>query len=315
MQIKKYSPTSHKVKAVIYGASGSGKTTFAGNAKKAIFASAEGGLLSIADKNVDYVEIKSLQDLIEMRNYLSTQKHDFETVIIDSITEINDIIKLEIEKKTGKAMQLQDWGTLQKRIVEVLRSFRDLDMNVLFIAQEKEASKDENGVSAKLVPNLNGDMADRIAYFMDIVGYIYITKTGEHKVITSANPRLLTKDRTNLIGNDEQPNFQSWIDKVRNMKTVENQEITTDITDVKKEQADSVVKSKNSKAVKDVMLARLVTFVTAEEIEQTIEKIKTSVKLTEDDRKELLVEFDSKLAGVKQKLEDKSEEKPEDIQL
>ena len=55
MQIKQFRPESHKIKALIYGASGSGKTTFSGTAKNALFLSAEGGLLSIADKSVDAV--------------------------------------------------------------------------------------------------------------------------------------------------------------------------------------------------------------------------------------------------------------------
>ena len=48
IEIKRFKPTSHKIKALVYGASGSGKTSFAGTAKNAIFLSAEGGLLSIA---------------------------------------------------------------------------------------------------------------------------------------------------------------------------------------------------------------------------------------------------------------------------
>jgi hypothetical protein len=47
MQIKMFRPTDHKVKALIYGASGAGKTVFGGTAPKPIFASAESGLLSL----------------------------------------------------------------------------------------------------------------------------------------------------------------------------------------------------------------------------------------------------------------------------
>lgn len=219
--IKQFKPTSHKAKALIYGASGSGKTTFAGGAEKVIFASAEGGLLSIASKLPNYVEIKSLQDLKDFYLYLKTQKHDFETVVIDSITEINDIIKIDIEKKTGKAMQLQDWGTLSKEIRNIFRSFRDLPMHVVFIAQETIDEKDENGTASKIVPSLNGKASTEIAYFMDIVGYIFVAKDGSHKVITASNARLLTKDRTGLIGNDTEPNFQAWINKINTMETGE----------------------------------------------------------------------------------------------
>lgn len=75
MEIKTFSPTSHKIKAVIYGASGSGKTYFAATAPNPIFASAEGGLLSTLKhkKKIDpvkYVSITKLEDLRDLLAYL-----------------------------------------------------------------------------------------------------------------------------------------------------------------------------------------------------------------------------------------------------
>lgn len=227
LEIKKYTPTSHKIKAVIYGASGSGKTTFAGTAKDAIFLSAEGGLLSIANKGVSYVEIKSLQDLRDMEVYLRTKPHSFKTVIIDSITEINDIIKSDIEKKTGRAMQLQDWGVLAKEIKKTLRNFRDLPLHVVFIAQEAYDEKDENGTATKIIPSLNGKASTEIAYFMDIVGYVFVNKQGEHKIITNSNAKLLTKDRSGLIGNDTEADFEVWVEKVSSIKISEEKVVDT----------------------------------------------------------------------------------------
>jgi hemerythrin-like domain-containing protein len=58
---------------------------------------------------VPFVEINSIKDLEELLEFLQKGDHEFETVVIDSITEVNDIIKQEIEKKTGKPMQLNDW--------------------------------------------------------------------------------------------------------------------------------------------------------------------------------------------------------------
>ena len=217
MEIKKFSPENHHVKAVVYGGSGTGKTTFAGTAKDAIFASAEGGLLSIANKNPNYVDITSLQDLRDLLVYLKTEKHNYKTVIIDSITEINEIIKVEIEKKNGRAMIIADWGTLSKDIRALLRAFRALPMHVLFIAQEIQ-EKDEDRVT-KITPSLNGKAATDIAYFMDVVGYLYIEKDGSRTMITSPNAKLLTKDRTNKITNETPVDFQAWIDLVGTIET------------------------------------------------------------------------------------------------
>lgn len=217
IQIKNFVPLDHKVKAVIYGASGAWKTVFGATAPKPIFASAEGGLLSVADKNIQFVEIKSLKDLQELLIYLKTAKHDFETVVIDSITEINDIIKMDIEKRTGKWMQLQDWWELAKKIKAILRWFRDLDLHVIFLAQE--VSESDEGVVTKIVPSLNGKAATEIAYFMDNVGYLMIDKTGERKLLTQPNAKLLTKDRSGLIWNDCPVDFSEWVNRVKKIKT------------------------------------------------------------------------------------------------
>ena len=219
MQIKKFTPQDHKIKALIYGPSGAGKTVFTGTADKAIYASAEGGLLSIADKNPDYVEVKSLKDLTDLHSYLLNQKHDYETVVIDSITEINEIIKTQIEKKAGHSMQLQDWGELAKVLRTIFRQFRDLPMNVILVAQEAYIT-DEDKIR-KIVPSLNGKAATEIAYFMDIVGYLNVESDGTRWIETDSNKKLLTKDRSKLIGNKAPIDFKKWISRVKKIETKE----------------------------------------------------------------------------------------------
>lgn len=216
IQIKKFKPTSHKIKALVYGASWSWKTSFGATAPKVIYASAEAGLLSVWNKDIDYVDIKTVKDFEDLYLFLANQEHWYETVVIDSITEINDIIKSEIEKKKGRPLQLQDWSVVAKKIQWILRQFRWLDMHVLFIAQEKE-NTDEGKIS-KIVPTLNGESANKIAYFMDIVGHMEVTPTWEHIINTFPHPKLLTKDRTSLIWNSTEANFQSWIDKLEQIE-------------------------------------------------------------------------------------------------
>lgn len=304
--IKQFKPTSHKVKAVVYGASGSGKTSFAGTAKNAVFASAEGGLLSIAKNAPNYVEIKTLQDLKDFYQYLKTQTHSFETVIIDSITEINDIIKADIEKKTGKGMQLQDWGTLSKEIRMIFRSFRDLPMHVLFIAQETADEKDENGTASKIVPSLNGKASTEIAYFMDIVGYIYITKTGTRAMITNANSRFLTKDRSGLIGNDTPVDFQVWIDKVANMEIGDEKVTATFGENATAPVAPAVAPAIGDNTAKttqpvnvdlfDMAKKGLAKVTNLNQATNGLNKVKTVEGLSEEQRAKLVSDYEAKVA-------------------
>lgn len=214
IQIQTFKPENAFIKSLIYGPSGAGKTTFSATAPKPIFASSEKGLLSIRHLNPQFVEINSLQDLKNLYNFLKNEKHDFETCVIDSITEINDIIKSEIETRNKRNMQLQDWGILQKEIKDILRKFRDLPMHIIFLAQET-TEKDEEKI-VKYLPSLNGKSATEIAYFMDVVGYCFVDKIGNRKVVTTQHERFLTKDRTNAIDGGENQNFTEWVEKMQN---------------------------------------------------------------------------------------------------
>lgn len=221
MDIKTFSPTSHKIKAVIYGASGAGKTYFAATAPKPIFASAEAGLLSTINhkKKIDpikYIEVKKLEDLRDLLAHLQKGEHEFKTVVIDSISEINEIIKDGIEKKRGSAMIQKDWGDLFKAIKGILRGFRDLNMHVIFIAQEK-VEKDEQKTE-KIVPMLNGKAAVEIAYFMDIVAYCYVDKNGENKITVQPSERLLTKCRGIELEGDAPDDFEQWITAIEQIQ-------------------------------------------------------------------------------------------------
>jgi GTPase SAR1 family protein len=60
MKIQTYSPKDQTIKCLIYGASGSGKTTFSASAPNPIFASSEKGLMSIRQYAPAYTEINSL---------------------------------------------------------------------------------------------------------------------------------------------------------------------------------------------------------------------------------------------------------------
>jgi len=217
MEIKTFSPKSHKIKALIYWPSWSGKTTFGATAENVLFASAENWLLSVADKSVAYTQINKLEDLYELRDFLQKWNHEFETLVIDSITEINDIIKEEIEKRTWRKMQIQDWGELSKIVEWIIKDIKNIDINVIVIAQELYVN-DDNKIQ-KIVPSLNWKSATKICYYMDIVGYMYVDKEWRRTIITNPSEKLLTKDRTWKIWNDTTLNFEEWKKLVNEIAT------------------------------------------------------------------------------------------------
>lgn len=221
MEIKKFQPVDHYVRATVYGGSWVWKTVFWWTAPKPIFASAENGLLSIVSTlwySPDYVTINSISDMQELYKFLKAWNHWYETLVIDSMTEMNEIIKDWIEKRIWKAMEIQDWWELARKLKWIIRSMQDLPIHIILICQEKiESDKKWNVLNVK--PMLNWKTSDEVAYLMDIVAYMYINSKGERVITTTPNEKLVSKDRTWLLQTDVSLNFNDWVTAMQWMTT------------------------------------------------------------------------------------------------
>lgn len=311
LQIKTYMPTNHKIKALIYGDSWSGKTMFGWTAPNVIFGSAEAGLLSIANKRVSYAEIKSVQDLREFLKFLKTE-HKFETVVLDSISEINDIIKAEIERKKWKPMSLPDWGVLAKQIETILRAFRWLDMNVIMIAQEKII--DDDGKIHKIIPDLNGKTATNIVRFMDIVGHMEILWDWSHIINTWSEKHLVTKDRTKMLWTNTIPDFTKWLEALEDMEIVEVEEIIEELDMEKTEKSEEEIIQKEKTEKIDKLFWSIY-----EEIKMTANKTSLDLILSnlrkqlEEDPKLFTVEQKNEIKSLKEDMEKSFESKEKEV--
>jgi hypothetical protein len=104
--------------------------------------------------------------------HLTQAEHDFVSVTIDSITEIQRRLKANL--KGTEAMQIQDWGTLLTKMDSTIRQFRDLTLIqqipvrcVTMIAETRE----EKG---KWRPYMQGQIGVSLPYLVDICGYLYV---------------------------------------------------------------------------------------------------------------------------------------------
>lgn len=168
------------IKALIGGNPGSGKTVFGSTSFEPLIVDCEGGLMSIADRRVPYVEIDSTIELQELLVHLDQEPEAQQallglapqTIVIDTIDEIQKMYERERLRETGKdALTMQDFGWLKDRMIETIRAFRNLDSNVIFLVHLKESTDEESG-TVSIKPGLKGAVADEIAAYMDIVGVI-----------------------------------------------------------------------------------------------------------------------------------------------
>jgi AAA domain-containing protein len=136
--------------------------------------------------------------VLQVYRHLTQAEHDFISVVIDSITEVQRRLKANL--KGTEAMQMQDWGQLLTQMDAQIRSFRDLTMLpgpvacVVMIAETKQ-------VNGRWVPYMQGQIGTALPYLVDICGYLYPDFEPD------ANGQPTKKIRRLFVGSH--PNFES----------------------------------------------------------------------------------------------------------
>jgi phage nucleotide-binding protein len=202
------------LKVLVYGQAGCGKTTLSKTLPKPVVLSAEGGLLSLKDDNIPYVEIKSMTDLHEAYAWLESSD-EFESVVLDSISEIAEVV-LSHEKKINKDGRAA-YGEMDVQLSEIIRAFRDLNMHVLMTAK-LEKQQDEMG-RMLYFPSLPGNKtAQKLPYFFDEVLALRIEKDEEGKtqraLMCDSDGLWLAKDRSGKLEAWETPDLGEIIAKI-----------------------------------------------------------------------------------------------------
>lgn len=174
------------VKMMVYGPPGSGKTLFSSTAKDVLIGNIDEGLMTLAERGVAYTDIQHPEDLHELLMHLRQPNHGYKTVVIDTLDELQKVfIASKLKKERKEQMALQDWGWLGEQLQKVLRAYRSLPMNVIFLCHSTTETDNESGGLAEK-PLLQGAIKDQVAGFFDLVAYIQATtmKEGEDLVVT-----------------------------------------------------------------------------------------------------------------------------------
>lgn len=203
------------LKMVIYGDSGVGKTTVAALSPKPIIISVEPGLASLnkLKKFMPPLDIQtypadSMEDLRNIYTYLKEEKHDRKTVVIDSLSEaqgvsldeILDDPKRDTDKYPRDTPILRDYGRNTQQMRKLVRKFRDLPMNVIFLCL-KRYEKDEETGKMEVIPDLTPKLANDVYGYVDIVGYMYVAdEDGTRQMLVQPHKKFQAKNRFGKLG-------------------------------------------------------------------------------------------------------------------
>lgn len=208
----KYVGKKSKIKGVIYGRSGAGKTVLCSTAPNPLIISAEAGLMSLADKDVPVIEIKKFSDLAKAYK-LAISEPGIETICLDSISDVAEVVLAEY--KTEEKDPRKAYGRMAEDVIQFVKTFREMDKHIFIVAKE-EANKDESTGKITYVPSAPGRVfAVQIPYLMDLVLCLRINKGGERYLQTQPDLYYDAKDRSGKLARKEKPDLTHIINTIK----------------------------------------------------------------------------------------------------
>lgn len=180
---------SRSLSVLVFGASKAGKSTLAATApgpkllldSEAAFKFLPGNKVMWDPKtqkppkadgtwDICVVPVLTYEDMVSAYQYLKLGQHEFKSVLVDSVSELQ--VKLIDQIVGPDQIKMQQWGQLLRSMTDMLRGLRDLTMHptnpieaVVLTAMAKE-------VNGKYKPFLQGQASTILPYLYDVVGFL-----------------------------------------------------------------------------------------------------------------------------------------------
>jgi len=163
------------MRILIYGESGVGKTYLAIQALNipemcpVLYCDCDRGTMTFASHDVDVVSIESMDDIINVANYVRYNAGEYRTVIVDCLTSTYlNIIQTRVSMggRRGKnasdyAPTQGDWMHATFRMRVVIAKFKTAPVNFIATALSDEYTNDVTGIR-RIRPNLSNKIATEL---------------------------------------------------------------------------------------------------------------------------------------------------------
>lgn len=182
-----------RLKMLIYGESGVGKTTLALTLPfggKVALIDMEGGADLYAEAEgipaFDVVRTKSYQDVMNALSYLNEGKSPYAAVVVDPISVLWSII-VEAGSKSESAVTQREWGVIKRKMNAVYNLLVNLPLHVVVIARAKDEYKNDEKIGMK------ADAEKGLVFLFDVILRMGLTQDGKRAAE-------VIKDRSNTFG-------------------------------------------------------------------------------------------------------------------
>lgn len=206
-----------KMNIFVYGESGTGKTSFAGGFPKPYFFDFDNGMLALRGKDVDYdtyVDLpgenpkafreaqKKMQEFFRLHR---EGKLPYQTIVIDSLSTLQDIIISDIKYTNGtygKPITQPEWGMIIPTIKKFVTEPTFINCHVVVLGHVV-VEKDELTGVIKTLPLVYGkQLPELIPLWFDLVfnAEMEMKSTGiERRMRTVGDGRKKSKDRLGVL--------------------------------------------------------------------------------------------------------------------
>lgn len=166
LRARKLDPVTKRLKMMLFGGSGVGKSTAAYQFPRSYIIDGEHGLdhyAGLVEKSNSVVlQTTNSDEVIEEVHSLNTEKHQYRTLVIDPLTTIETDLIERAEKEFG-AGDMRIWGKRDRTMRRLMNMVFNLDMNVVIVMHGKIEYGDK---MAKLGTTYDG--WKRLIYAVDL---------------------------------------------------------------------------------------------------------------------------------------------------
>lgn len=197
---------SQKYKILIYGPSGVGKTMLYDGIENALILDVEEGTSVLMKKDemtasgTRIFPLKSWEELQDIFTLIQNGDLQFANIVLDSVTDIQELCKDHVlitqdrRRISPETPSQQDYGVISERMRKMLRNFRALNSNIIYIARERITKAEDTG-EERVRPDVSGRLQDDLPGAMDVTVYM-TSKEGVRYAVFNLEGKQLAKDRT-----------------------------------------------------------------------------------------------------------------------
>lgn len=192
--------TKIKLKGLVYGEPGVGKTSLSLSAPKPLLIDFDNGLRRVAKQyQTDSVQVGSYQDLLDILT-----KEDismYETIVVDTLGKMIDRIGdwLAVSnpkvKQTDGQLSMKGWGSVKGEFQRLLKLLEGKGKSIIFVAHAKEEKTGEDVIIKR--PDVAGSSGKDIVKELDFMGYMSI-KNGKRTIDLAPNEAYYAKNSLGL---------------------------------------------------------------------------------------------------------------------